>query len=491
MRSTFMVMRREIAACRHVLLAAAGTGLLPLVMPLAPGLDRWPYPVARSMAAIFCTMAQAALLSIALGWSVIGRDLAEGRLGFYFSRPLPSGAIWTGKCLGILGIILGASSLTLLPTAILGSNVLWDLMRLPSSHLPRWFLFLAMSGACLSLIGLSNCLGTIFRTRSGWAAVHFPLLLGAIVLAAVSARRLLAEGATDALFYGTVGLGSMVLIALWAGLAGQVTLGRTELQRGHQVLSWILWPIVFCGLFGFELYSRWVVGVTAADISSLEMVGSTNSETWISVSGRAENRGNYFPVFLFDTATGRSLKTNVAGKQPVREMPVISRNGNRAVWLSGSSGDAARVVFAANLDGLRPEPIRTSISVVGPASLTVSDDGTRVALLRQNLLSIYELPGGEFVGGTSLRSPNCDCGEGTVPRAGSSTHLFDVFRRRATAGFSTILEFDAAAKSLKIAGGSAQLTKRLVTCQPVAPEACDLEAHAGGRVPGTLRRPER
>ena len=38
MRSTFMVMRREIAACRHVLLAAAGTGLLPLVMPLAPEL---------------------------------------------------------------------------------------------------------------------------------------------------------------------------------------------------------------------------------------------------------------------------------------------------------------------------------------------------------------------------------------------------------------------------------------------------------------------
>ena len=276
MRSTFMVMRREIAACRHALLAAAGTGLLPLVIPLAPGLDRWPYPVVRSMAAIFCAMAQAALLSVALGWSVIGRDLAEGRLGFYFSRPIPSGAIWTGKCLGIVGIILGACSLTLLPVAILGSNVLWGLMRLPSSHLPRWSLFLAMFGACLFLIGFSNCLGTIFRTRSGWATVHFPLLLGAIVMGAASARRLLAEGATDALFYGTVALASMVLIALWAGLAGQVTLGRTELHRGHHVLSWILWPIVFCGLAGFDVYSRWVVGVTAADISSLEIVGTTN-----------------------------------------------------------------------------------------------------------------------------------------------------------------------------------------------------------------------
>ena len=57
MKCLFLVARREIAANSHILFVASAIGLLPLLLPFAPGLDLWPYAVVRSVSSVFCAVA--------------------------------------------------------------------------------------------------------------------------------------------------------------------------------------------------------------------------------------------------------------------------------------------------------------------------------------------------------------------------------------------------------------------------------------------------
>ena len=188
-------------------------------------------------------------------------------------------------------------------------------------------------------------------------------------------------------------------------VGAQASLGRTDLVRGHRVLAWVLWVVVFAGLLTMDLGSRWFVNAGAQDLANVKSVGAMNQGTWVALFGRAKHRGNYYPVFLFDTATGRSLRTGAAGNGWLEEMPLISERGNCAVWLAGTKGKEQQTLFRADLDQSPIRSVCTAIPVVGKTLLALSADGTRVALLQPNLVSIYRLPGGEFVGGTSLRSP--------------------------------------------------------------------------------------
>ena len=61
-------------------------------------------------------------LAIGLGASVIGEDLAERRLGFYFSRPLSGWAIWASKNLAAILITLGTGLVFVLPVALLSGQ---------------------------------------------------------------------------------------------------------------------------------------------------------------------------------------------------------------------------------------------------------------------------------------------------------------------------------------------------------------------------------
>src|SRR5678815_2403005 len=97
MRGLLALMQREISERRRVLLAAALGATIPFLVPVARGLHGTDAREARETTAVFLALGFAAVLSLALGWSVLSRDLADGRISFYFSRPLPGVAIWAGK----------------------------------------------------------------------------------------------------------------------------------------------------------------------------------------------------------------------------------------------------------------------------------------------------------------------------------------------------------------------------------------------------------
>src|SRR5262245_48144682 len=102
---------REMRERRFFLPTALVAGLAPLLLWVmaSPGSG---LRLTAEVAALVLMFAFPTAVGISLGASVLGRDLAERRLGFYFARPLRGSSIWGGK-------MLAAMLLTLLTTALL------------------------------------------------------------------------------------------------------------------------------------------------------------------------------------------------------------------------------------------------------------------------------------------------------------------------------------------------------------------------------------
>src|ERR1700748_572845 len=68
--------------------------------------------------------AYALALAGALGATVIGKELREGRLSFYFSRPLSGTALWFGKLLAAAILLILAFGIVALPVFLSGGHEL-------------------------------------------------------------------------------------------------------------------------------------------------------------------------------------------------------------------------------------------------------------------------------------------------------------------------------------------------------------------------------
>lgn len=191
----------------------------------------------------------------------------------------------------------------------------------------------------------------------------------------------------------------------------------------------------------------------APNLAYINTVSQANRGPWISLVGRAKYRGDYHPVFLFDTKTGSSLRTGAVRWGWSEELPLISEKGNRAVWLEGRPGEEQLSLLMADLDGGLLRIVRVPVHVSGKTFLSISENGTRVALLQSNMVTLYTLPEGEFVGGTSLRAPD------QIPLEVQflSSDVVRIYISHDKRGplFSRdleILEFDAAARVLVTTG---------------------------------------
>ena len=93
MRGMLAIFSRELAARREVLWLAAALGLLAVAIPLLPGLEGQRPEEIVSVTSGAVALLVGLLLAAAFGVGLIGRDLSEGRLGFYFARPVSGIAI--------------------------------------------------------------------------------------------------------------------------------------------------------------------------------------------------------------------------------------------------------------------------------------------------------------------------------------------------------------------------------------------------------------
>ena len=252
MRGALAVALREIVERRLLFFGAFVAGLLPLGLPLLPSL-RGKEHVARSVAMFLLVSGIAVVLPLVLGATVLAGEIAQKRLGFYFSRPLSAASIWAGKLLGALAISIGCVLFAGAPVFFLEGDRAFFLAT--GGLDPRALAALAFPGVFLLLL-LAHVGASLARLRSAWIVLD--LLLAALFAPAIalSLRSLFFAGlrsSREACPARSLWLLPAAFIAiLLAASCVQIVDGRTDARRSHGALSATLWALaaVFTAILG-------------------------------------------------------------------------------------------------------------------------------------------------------------------------------------------------------------------------------------------------
>jgi hypothetical protein len=405
MRGFLAVFEREVVERRLLAAAALILGLVPLAAPWLPGLGGRGGPEVRSATAFALALCFSFGLALILGSSVVARELADRRLSFYFSRPIGGWAVWSGKLAAAFALALGAAVLILLPAALVERRF----------DIPEWVgpggMLAGIKGSgllwlagLLLLVLLSHAAGVALRSRSPWLVLDFAGLGLVAWLAWMVSHRLLFAGAHGAAAVATTGLLTAGLLALSAAGATQVLGGRTDIRRGHRLLSLTLWGALLVACFTAQGYASWVLAAEPEDLEKVHLTAAATRSPWISISGVAEHRAEYYPEFLLNVRSGRfiRLRTPVSYWAP----PRFSADGRWVFWLEPREGalrlgPAELVRLDLRDPQSRPEPTRMTYSE--PFSqLAVSADGSRVAVGSGRRLTIEEVPSGRLLASAEL-----------------------------------------------------------------------------------------
>ena len=403
MRGLAAVFGREVSERRMLALLALGLGLLPLVLPWLPGVARENPAELRSALALALALGLSAVTAILVGGSVISRDLAERRLGFYFSRPLAGWKIWAGKLGAAVALTLGSALLVLLPTALLGGVPRPQSLGVPVAGTP--WLVLGLGILLVELILLSHAGGVILRARSPWVALD---LAGAAVFAILgwdAFRRLLFVGALIPAQWVPQALALLMLAGLLAAGAVQVTAGRTDPRRAHRALSLMLWGVLLASGLAAQGYARWVLAAAPEDLGLVSQVKAFPG-SWIGVCGW-DTRRRSEPCFLVDVPTGRFVRARPVWEQGKTVLAAtLSADGRWAAWLEPQE-DAWRPgpVQLYRLDLRHPEagPFQSNVAYSrAPSTFVLSPDGSRIAAILDDRVLVDEIATGNRLAAAPL-----------------------------------------------------------------------------------------
>jgi hypothetical protein len=391
MKGFLAVARREIAEKRSVWPAAAALSLVPFLAPLLPVWKRWPAQEVRLYSAAFFAVAFAAALSLLLGASTIGRDLSERRLGFYFTRPIASGAIWAGKLAGVWAQVVLAATLILLPVGLFDFSG-WSNETRPGGLAGD--AAIAFVFAVLVFLALGDVVSLAFRSRSVWVAGDL-VALALWVLAMWSAAKplLLAHAPVLTLRVGLAALAASSVALLAAGGA-QVAIGRVDAIRGGRARLVVLWGLLFA-LAGLAFVStRWLLSPAPGDLREIGIDAAAPRGSWIEIEGFARGRVDMRASLLYDVASGRFVRARSGRESAV----AFSGDGTAAAWTERSGLDplGPQDVWVCRF-GPGPIPrVRTPIST-RVWTIAMSPDGSRLAVIEEKTISVFEVPSGRLL----------------------------------------------------------------------------------------------
>jgi hypothetical protein len=433
MRGLLAVARREIEEKRFVFLAAAAASLVPFAVPIVRGLHGTAAVEIREWIALVGASTLAVGLAALLGATVIASDLAERRLGFYFSRPITGFALWGGK-LGAAGFIaLAAAAIFYIPTlAINGRHV--EPVDLPEG----WPGILA--AVALGAVLLFHAGNIVLRQRSPLLALDVAMLVLLVLGAIALLRRLDLTYALEPPRNAATALIAAAAIALLlAGLLA-VTRGRSDGRAAHRVLSATLWSILGAGFAATAFYSAWVFSIAPKDLTRVNSVTPASKGSWISV--QAIVRG-WRPNFLYDTATGRYRRVGASWIEPV-----MSPDGTRAAWFEASIQGGPYDVFTWKLDETGAKPVRALSLPSIPYTTFLSDHGERLAMISYGVLSVWDTLTGASLGSVRVAGESPYLGGFFLDRNRVRILRFKNRSDSPEENSLDILEFDLSARSL-------------------------------------------
>lgn len=331
MKALVAIAAAEVRQRWTVLAAALLAGMVALAVPLFSALGKRDVREARELAALVFAAAFALGVAAVVGAGMITRELIERRHGFLFSRPLPAYAIWGGKMLACWLLALGSGAAALLPAAVASRGV--HLLGSVSPWGDTAATLAITAAVLLALTGFAHAVALMVRSRTSWLlALDAVLAIAVAGAVALAVRSLYLAYAQVAMLRVGVVLAVATLVApLAAGLV-QVSVGRTDIRRGHAALSATLWGILGAAALSATGYAAWLRAADVGDLRNLTGIVCAPKGNWAFVTGEGRERGDYQPSFLLDVGTGRTLEVGAAGGWWREE--TFSADGTRAVWLS-------------------------------------------------------------------------------------------------------------------------------------------------------------
>ncbi len=325
--------------------------------------------------------------SLISGASILGNDLSNRQMSFYFSRPLSSLIVWGGKILATLGVVIAGSTITLLPSLLLFTN---NLKQSFTPDLVVNFVALVLFFSGLGLVG-----GIVFRSKSFFLGLDLALTPIVIGLGGLIFWKVLIYYA-GSYYVEEIGFSkNFDIISLAIGFVGLamiistgvgIVVGRTDIKQVHRALSSSLWSLLFFVVLSGFAFSQWIVSASPKDITRISESSILEGEKWMIFSGNTWGRGSYMPTFLFN------LNTKTYVSLPNESRAYVSNNGNKAIWLEekGISAKEYQLV-KVDLTSNEAKPIYTKFSFPERGTWKLSDDGSLAISVRQSLISIIDL----------------------------------------------------------------------------------------------------
>ena len=415
MGNLWNLVRRELVEWRLVLLGCLLVGWLPWAVAWLPAFHRHPAPEVRQGVAIFSTLLFHGGFLILLGSSILGRELENRRLGFYFSRPISTWTLWAGKLTAAVLLLLLALVLLLLPSADLVWST-WTEFDSSTTRPPRpalaetgdayfalswssfpgrlapWILLLSIPlSLLLGLMGI-HLVSSMIRSRSLWLLVDLSALALVIALGVWTYHQLLQEQAVGPIIWLERGLFLLLLLVFFFAGWRHLDQGRGDLSSGHRGLSLTLWPCLLLIFGGAAVWAQWIVRDDLSDLRSLQFVEMAPSGSWVVVGGRTAGRAGKSTAFAVDTESDRTVR--LGGLDATRWRLVLSEDGRRIVW--GKCPNLQPLgceLWTVDLQDPDSEPQPTGITINHyPSQIALSQDGSRLGIYHHKQFQIYELP---------------------------------------------------------------------------------------------------
>ena len=391
MKNTLVIARRDLADKRFILLAALAFGILSLIIPLVAaahgGRKLEVMIVSSGILATAFTLGLAAIL----GATFIGRDLSDGRLSFYFSKPVAATAIWFGKLIASSLLIVASFFIIAAPALLSGAQAV---KHASTTEMGKFVAAVLIAATALLLV--THVIGTFIRSRSLLLALDFLAAVAAGFSLWFLARPLILGTAVGLLRTAGTTLAIYVAAAIVAAGAWQLAVGRTDRRRSHFELSRFLWLSIAVALLITGAFVAWVISATPADLIGAH--GTQPRSSWMFLTGQAANRGDYLSSFLYSVADGRYLRI---ASSPWRSV-TFSADGRTAAWMRPVLPNNTDLIVA-RLDSESPRPVETDLTFPPNNWLVLSADGSRAAIVDDwNTLSVYELGSRRSLGSIHL-----------------------------------------------------------------------------------------
>jgi ABC-type transport system involved in multi-copper enzyme maturation permease subunit len=178
MNATMAIMARDVMARRELLLMAVAVAIMICFLPFLPNIETYEATDVRTVGSSVSALALGCVLALLLGATVFGNDLSEGRLGFFFARPVRGLAVWWGKVLAVMALVWMVEIIVLAP-ALYSEGI--DIFT--SSERVDWLTILVYVIAPLLLFLLAHAVSILVRAGTPWLFLD---LGGAIVVAVFS-----------------------------------------------------------------------------------------------------------------------------------------------------------------------------------------------------------------------------------------------------------------------------------------------------------------